>query len=255
MKKVVLSLSGGLDSTSLLLHLLAHDYEVRAISYDYGQKHKVELERVKVNIEYLQKKGLQVSHQVINLVDVFSDSKSALTSSTEVPTGHYEQKSMSLTVVENRNMIFGSIILGKALCWANETGEEVKVSLAIHSGDHAIYPDCRPESREAVEHAFKVSNDNSHLVNYYTPYLEGNKTSILEDALLSCGILNLSSNYIFRNTNTCYNPNTFGQSCGKCGSCIERIEAFMNIHVEDPIDYVEDWLEVREYAKKILSKQ
>lgn len=251
----MLSLSGGMDSTSLLLHLLANDYQVRAIGYDYGQRHKIELSRALNNVRYLQSRGLSVSLQIINLKDVFSDSQSALTSNTDVPEGHYQQSNMSVTVVENRNMIFASIILGKSQSWANQLKEEVKVCLAIHSGDHFVYKDCRQESRDAVEHAFKVSNDNSELVNYYSPYLNGNKTTILEDAIKNCHKLELDFSKVFSNTNTCYNPDTVGSSCGKCGSCIERIEAFVNIGRRDPIFYVNGWQVVKENALKVLGLQ
>lgn len=255
MKKAVLSLSGGMDSTSLLLHLLANNYEVKAYSFDYGQKHSVELERVKLNIEYLQSNKLPVTHSVIDLKSVFNESKSALTSSTEVPEGHYAEENMKATVVENRNMIFSSIIQSKALSWANETKEEVVICLGIHSGDHAIYPDCRPEFREAVYEAFRIGNWNSELVKMYTPYIEGDKESILLDAMHSCTVLELDFETVFRNTNTCYNPDEFGRSCGKCGSCVERVEAFIKIDLVDPVEYQENWKLIKADVTSILQNK
>ena len=159
-KKAVISLSGGLDSTCLLMHLLANGYdEIRAYSFDYGQKHSVELKKVKKNIKFLQRKGYNIEHQVINVRDVFSDSASSLHRGGEaIPKGHYEDETMKSTVVENRNIIFSAIVYGKALGWANKTGDNVVITLGIHAGDHCIYPDCRPESHEAAKHLFKISN-------------------------------------------------------------------------------------------------
>ena len=158
-KKAVISLSGGLDSTCLLMHLLANGYdEIRAYSFDYGQKHSVELKKVKKNIKFLQRKGYNIEHQVINVRDVFSDSASSLHRDGEaIPKGHYEDENMKSTVVENRNIIFSAIVYGKALGWANKTGDNVVITLGIHAGDHCIYPDCRPESHEAAKHLFKIS--------------------------------------------------------------------------------------------------
>jgi 7-cyano-7-deazaguanine synthase len=238
MKHAILALSGGLDSTSLLLHLLANDFEVKTISFDYGQRHRVELECVKSNIKFLYNNNYKVPYQIIDLKSSFSDSNSALTSGVEVPEGHYADENMKLTVVENRNMIFASIILGKALSWSNKIKGGVDVCLAIHSGDHAIYKDCRPESRKAILDAFKISNDNAESVNYYTPYIDGSKFTILQDAVLSCLKLNLDFEKVFRNTNTCYKPDENGLACGKCGSCNERLEAFHLLGIKDPAQYV-----------------
>jgi len=240
MKKAVLSLSGGMDSTCLLLHLLSNGYEVRCYSFDYGQKHVVELERVEQNIKYLKSKGYDIAWQIIDLKSVFNESSSALVSSqVDVPEGHYADENMKSTVVENRNAIFSSIIYGKALAWSTQTNCNVSISLGIHSGDHEIYPDCRIESRDALAEAFRISNWGSEKVDHYTPYLNGDKYSILEDAILDCVALSLDFNTILANTNTCYTPNERGESCGKCGSCTERLEAFERLGVKDPAPYVE----------------
>lgn len=248
--KAVLSLSGGLDSTSLLIHLISLNYEIKTYSFDYGQKHSLELERVKKNIDYLQKENFKVSHQVINLRDVFSESKSALTSDTAVPEGHYAEDNMKKTVVENRNAIFSAIIYGKALAWSK--GDRVDICLGIHSGDHHIYKDCRPEFRDAINLAFRLGNDNSENIDFYTPYLKGNKETILKDLIKNCDRLIIDVKEILRNTNTCYNPNDKGQACGKCGSCVERVEAFINLKCIDPVDYQSSWEDVIENVKKTL---
>lgn len=144
MKKAIISLSGGLDSTCLLMYLLSNDYEVKAYSFDYGQKHDVELKKVKKNIKFLQNKGLPVTHQIINLKDVFSDSASSLHRGGEnIPHGHYADENMKSTVIENRNIIFSAIIYGKALSWANKTQDDVVITQGLHSGDHCFTRDTK----------------------------------------------------------------------------------------------------------------
>lgn len=226
MKKAILSLSGGLDSTCLLMYLLAHDYEVKAYSFQYGQKHQVELEKVKRNIEFLQGKRFKLSHQIIDLRDCFSDSNSSLHVGGEpIPEGHYASENMKSTVIENRNVIFSAIIYGKALSWANKTESNVDVFLGLHSGDHCCYPDTSEESRIACEHAFKVSNWGSERVGYEAPFNHMDKGGVLAEGLRAMTILGFNDyeiNLVLGNTHTCYNPDPEGRSCGRCGSCIEE---------------------------------
>lgn len=260
MKKAVLSLSGGLDSTCLLIHLLQKGYEVTCVSFNYGQKHSVELERAKANIQYLNYHQVhcsepQIIHHIVDLSSVMGLFNSSLINSDiKVPEGHYEEDNMKSTVVPNRNAIFSSIIYGLALSIATKEKQQVDISLGIHSGDHAIYPDCRPEFRNAIEHAFKIGNWDSELVSYNTPYLELNKTLILQDCLKNCEDLGFDFDTVLSNTITSYNPDSEGRSSGKSGSDIERIEAFINIGRKDPIEYQEPWEDVVEYAKSLLNK-
>lgn len=144
-KKAVISLSGGLDSTCLALELLSQGKEVRAYSFYYGQKHKVELQKVKRNVKFLQDKGLPITHQVINLEDVFSGNTSSLVASTgkDIPHGHYADDNMKSTVVPLRNVIFSSIVYSKAINWAVESGENVEITLGLHSGDHCFTGDTK----------------------------------------------------------------------------------------------------------------
>ena len=239
--KVVLSLSGGLDSTMLLMYYLAQGAEVHAYSFSYGQKHSIELKKVKNNIKYLNKLGYKVRHQMIDLKDVFSDSASSLHEGGEaIPEGHYAGENMKSTVVENRNVIFSSIIYGKALSWANKSGDNVIISLGIHAGDHTIYPDCTPESQQAAEHLFKISNWNSEKVSYEAPFVNIDKGEVLACGVMSMQTMKLTKaqqKHILANTHTCYNPDEKGRSCGKCGSCTERLEAFEHCHLKDPIKY------------------
>ncbi len=237
-KRCVLSLSGGMDSTSLCLHMLNGGYQVYGLSFQYGQKHAIELERLRENLSYLKSKGFNVYHQLIDLSSTMGAFDSALTKQhIDVPEGHYAEDNMRSTVVPNRNAIFASIIYGYALSLAQEFEQEVKLGLGVHAGDHAIYPDCRPEFYDAIDKAFKLGNWNSELANYYLPYLSMNKADILQDAIKSTGDLSLDFTTIFRNTLTCYKPNSQGQSCGRCGSCNERLEAFEIIGKTDPAPY------------------
>jgi len=158
-KQAVLSLSGGMDSSTLLLHLLANGYKVTALSFDYGQKHRVELERAQQLVDYLKANDLHVRYQVIKLDGLTSLLNSALvTGGDEVPEGHYAEDNMKATVVPNRNKIFSSLVQSVALSIANETEQDTFISLGIHAGDHAIYPDCRQEFRDADHDAFLIGN-------------------------------------------------------------------------------------------------
>lgn len=252
-KTAVLSLSGGMDSTCLLMHLLANNYQVHCISFDYGQKHKIELERATENIKFLQLKDFPVSHKIVDLSSIMSCFNSALTSSTvEIPEGHYEEENMKATVVPNRNAIFSAIIYGYALSLSKDFDEDIDICLGIHSGDHAIYPDCREEFRDKLEEAFRVGNWDSERVSYFTPYIHENKTTILQDCLKSCEVLDVDFDTILRNTNTSYNPDSEGRSSGKSGADVERIEAFINIGRKDPVEYIKDWEEVKEDVIKLL---
>lgn len=258
MKKpiVILSLSGGMDSTSLLIHFLAKGFEVKALSFNYGQKHKIELVKVQENLKYLKEKGYEIEHNIIDLSILGKLYNSALTSSDiAVPEGHYAEENMKATVVPNRNAIFSSIIYGYALSIAEKTGEKVYISLGIHAGDHDIYPDCRQEFRDAINYAFKIGNWGSEKIEYVTPFINYNKADILKGLEGDASILDLNPIQILENTNTCYQPNKKGEACGKCGSCVERIEAFDKICWIDPIKYVTDWDTVVENALLVSQKK
>lgn len=249
MKKAVLSISGGMDSTCLLIHLLAEGYEVSCFSFDYGQKHKIELDRLDCNLAYLLDKGFDVTHTRIDLSGAMSSLKSALTLSIEsVPMGHYAEQSMKKTVVPNRNAIFSSIIYAQAQSLADTFDENIIIALGVHSGDHAIYPDCRLEFYESIEQAFKLGNWNSDKVDFYLPFIKGDKASILEEALCDCKALGLDFDTVLRNTNTSYLPDETGRANGRTGSDVERILAFHSIGRVDPVEYTEPWANVLSYA-------
>ena len=286
MKKAVLSLSGGMDSSSLLLHLLANGYEVTALGFDYGQKHKIELERATELVEYLNTNRLThtdhvpggfiqafpvVKHQIIKLDGLSQLLNSALVEGgQDVPEGHYEQDNMKETVVPNRNKIFASLIQAVALSEATRDGKyQVEIAMGIHAGDHAIYPDCRQEFRDADMEAFKIGNWDSELVTVTTPYLELNKFDILEDGQRSCDILGLDFNEVYKRTNTSYKPikhyyrpetNAFKwYSDYKSAASVERIEAFIKLGRPDPVAYADEtgpvtWEVAKAHVEQVLAE-
>ena len=267
-KHVVLSLSGGMDSSTLLLRCLKEYDSVTAISFDYGQKHRVELERAQDLVNYINLSRLtepNINYQVIKLDGLMPLLDSALVSGgDEVPEGHYEEENMKATVVPNRNKIFSSIVQAAALSIANRTKENCDIALGIHAGDHDIYPDCRQEFRDADYEAFKLGNWDADRVNFFTPYLEGNKFTILQDGEKLCEDLDLDFNGVYSRTMTSYKPiynKSFQKwySDFKSASSVERIEAFIELGRPDPIEYADEngpveWEEARIYVEQVISE-
>jgi 7-cyano-7-deazaguanine synthase len=284
-KHVVVSLSGGMDSSTLLLRCLKEYDTVTALSFDYGQKHKVELERAESLIAYLwvnaTEDSSKLSYQQIQLNGLADLLNSALVQGgAEVPEGHYAEENMKATVVPNRNKIFASITQAVALSIADKTGEQCDIAMGIHAGDHAIYPDCRQEFRDADDHAFRVGNWGSEKVGYFTPYLEGDKFTILQDGEVLCSELMLNFNEVYSRTNTSYKPillevehNTPGKkvmnvgmwnqgyykwySDYKSASSVERVEAFIKLGRPDPVEYADEtgpvtWEHVVAEVTKVL---
>ena len=280
MKQAVLSLSGGMDSSTLLLHLLANDYQVTALSFDYGQKHKVELERATDLVGYLNNIGQKVKHQIIKIDGLGQLLNSTLVEGgADVPEGHYAEDNMKDTVVPNRNKIFSSIIQAVALSIADKYNTECVIAMGIHSGDHAVYPDCRQEFRDADFEAFKVGNWNSERVKYYTPYLEGDKFSILQDGEACCKQLGLQFDEVYKRTNTSYKPICISKilsvsvaddgtrevltqndwySDYKSASSVERVEAFIKLGRPDPVAYADvetgpvSWETVKSHVEQVI---
>ncbi len=251
-KTAVISFSGGLDSTSLLLNLLNNQYEVFALSFDDGQKHKFELEKAKLNIKYLNKKGYNITHKLLDISSSISILDSSLTNKNkEVPNGYYKEENMKSTVVPNRNAIFTSFIYAYALTINKNNNTKVDIALGVHAGDHDIYPDCREKFYKKLFSAFEEGNWNSKDINLYLPYLNFTKSEIIKNALESCKDLTLDFNKIFKNTLTSYNPDRKGISNGKTASDIERILAFNELGLKDPIQYNVSWDKALEHALNI----
>ena len=251
----VVCLSGGMDSTSLLIHLLARGRDVYGISFDYGQKHRVELERLQANLDYLAQQKLSVQWHLVDLKSLSHLLHSALVNDDwDVPTGHYEEANMKATVVPNRNAIFASIAYAYALSIHGRTGCPVELCLGVHAGDHAIYPDCRPEFYQSLHQAFDLGNWDSEQVSLELPYLTVDKGTILADAMRACDDLNLDFETVFRNTCTSYQPDSEGRSHGMTGSDVERILAFHQVGRRDPLDYQQPWDEVVAQALQLESE-
>jgi 7-cyano-7-deazaguanine synthase len=284
MKHVVVSLSGGMDSSTLLLRCLKEYDTVTAISFDYGQKHRVELESAQSLVDYLNDNFYETNHRgddfgkysPINYHQIKLDGLADLLNSAlveggdEVPEGHYAEENMKATVVPNRNKIFASITQAVALSIAEKTDEQCDIAMGIHAGDHAIYPDCRQEFRDADDHAFRMGNWGSEKVGYFTPYLEGDKFTILQDGEILCEELGLDFNEVYKRTNTSYKPLYHETpyedgidiiivkdwySDYKSASSVERVEAFIKLGRPDPAGYADEYGPVSwEYVVKEVSK-
>lgn len=240
-KNVVVSLSGGMDSSTLLLRCLSEYDSVTALSFDYGQKHNVELERAQQLVGYLMGKGKNVTYRVIKLdglVDLLNSN--LVKGGDDVPEGHYEQDNMKQTVVPNRNKIFASLTQAVALSKANEKGEQTDIALGVHAGDHQVYKDCRQEFRDADDAAFRAGNWDHERVGYFTPYLETDKFGILQDGEVLCDELGLEFDEVYKRTNTSYKPYPSGNSDYKSASSVERVEAFIKLGRPDPVVYEDE---------------
>ena len=216
MTKIIVVYSGGLDSFTLLNEAIRSGKDVSALSFDYGQKHSKELHFVEnfCSQESIDSKIVDVS----SIKELFQGS--SLTDEIDIPKGHYEDDSMKSTVVPNRNMILISLALGYAV-----TKEAEEVWFGAHAGDHAIYPDCRPEFVEKMDAVARIANYSPIAVK--APYIAMSKTEILAIGL------NMQLDYGL--TWTCYEGKEL--ACGICGACHERLESFAANNVIDPIKY------------------
>jgi 7-cyano-7-deazaguanine synthase len=221
MSVVVTTLSGGLDSTTLAYELAAEGHDLVALSFDYGQRHAKE-----IDFAARTAARLGAEHHVVDLGSVAPQlSGSALTSDdVEVPEGHYTDASMAVTVVANRNAIMLSIAVGAAVSRGAEA-----VAAAVHAGDHIVYPDCRPEFIEAIQHEARVANEGFIADGFEVraPFLLIGKDEIVRRGA-ALGVP-------FEDTWSCYVGGEV--HCGRCGTCVERREAFDLAGVADPTTY------------------
>lgn len=214
--KVVVIYSGGMDSYTVLNKAMQQGYDVHAVSFNYGQRHSKELLFAKKVCEQYK-----IEHKIVDISSINQlIGGSALTDDIDVPEGHYEEDSMKTTVVPNRNMIMLSMAVGYAVSIEAEA-----VYFGAHSGDHAIYPDCRTEFVDAMNDVCKIANYQA--VEVRAPYLAASKIDILRDGL--------AMNLDYADTWTCYNGQE--KACGRCGACQERLEAFAENNTVDPIAY------------------
>ena len=219
MNKVVVVLSGGMDSATLLYYMLALGNEVRAISVDYGQRHAREL---RAAAELCRRTGVEHVIADLRALRPLLGGNSLSDPAAVVPEGHYAEESMKLTVVPNRNMI----LLSVATAWAVSLQYDA-VAYGAHAGDHAIYPDCRPEFAEALDRAVQLCD--WHKVRLLRPLVDLDKAQIAR--------LGQRLGVPFEITWTCYKGEAL--HCSKCGACNERREAFANAGIADPTAYAE----------------
>ncbi|MDA7963593.1 7-cyano-7-deazaguanine synthase QueC [Ruegeria sp.] len=218
--KIALVCSGGLDSVSLA-HVLAENGDLsRLVSFDYGQRHTKELDFAAACAI-----RLGVPHHVIDLRSVGATlTGSALTDDLDVPDGHYEEQSMKVTVVPNRNAIMLTIAYGIAAAQGDDA-----VATAVHGGDHFIYPDCRPGFTDAFDAMQRAALDGYADVALHVPFVHRSKADIVAEGA--------RVNTPFDQTWSCYKGGDL--HCGRCGTCVERREAFDLAGVPDPTVYAD----------------
>lgn len=221
--RITTIVSGGMDSITLMYFALTKTTpdKVTALSFDYGQRHKKELERAREICA-----DLGVNHRVVDLSGVSQILTSSLTSDQDVPHGHYAEDNMRATVVPNRNAIMLSIAYGAAISNGSET-----LLYGAHTGDHAIYPDCRPEFVKALDKAFRTGNKGFGNTRIKAPFVEITKSEIAK--------VGLELGVPYEKTWSCYEGQE--RPCMGCGTCVERTEAFLDNNVPDPLLTADEW--------------
>lgn len=215
--KAVLGLSGGMDSATLCAYYLDQGIDVYPIQFEYGSKHN-QYERQAAE-KFAKYYDLAIKEIGLDFIGELFKSN-LLKGHEAIPEGHYNDESMSLTVVPARNIIFASIMAGYA--WSIEADI---IALGVHAGDHHIYEDCRAGFIAAMNVA--IISGTGDRVRVEAPFQYMDKADILMIGM------DLQVPYLY--TRTCYKDQEL--SCGKCGSCVERLEAFQNIGLKDPIHY------------------
>jgi 7-cyano-7-deazaguanine synthase len=230
-RKAVAIVSGGMDSVTLAYDMATRGYEMTLLSFDYGQRHKKELEFARLCAE-----RLQANHHVVNLTSITALlTGSALTDpDVIVPHGHYEAETMKLTVVPNRNAMMLSVAYAVAVAQG-----AVAVGAGFHNGDSAIYPDCRPKFVNLFRRMEAAANEGFLAEDFrlYTPFIEVGKDMIVR--------LGESLDVPYEETWSCYEGGIV--HCGRCGTCVERKEAFRDAGVLDPTQYADPLFEIPAY--------
>ncbi|WP_234433978.1 7-cyano-7-deazaguanine synthase QueC [Streptomyces rimosus] len=223
----VVVLSGGMDSTTLLAHYAMLHHRLTAVTVDYGQRHRREIESARAVAEHYG-----AEHHVVDLsgIGVLLGGSALTDSEVGVPSGHYAEDSMRATVVPNRNAILANVAVGAAV--ARRAGI---VALGMHAGDHFIYPDCRPAFVKALDELVQVANEGFATPRVETPFITWSKTDIATYGNRLGAPLGKSW--------SCYRGGE--RHCGTCGTCYERREAFRDAKVPDPTEYLDD---VTEFA-------
>ena len=229
-KKATLIVSGGMDSATLAYLYASEGYELHLVGFNYGQRHVKELESLKAVAE-----DLKASWEIIDLSALKEALAGAALTSDDVavPDGHYTKETMRITVVPNRNAIMLAIATGIAVA----RGHDV-VATGVHSGDHFIYPDCRPEFIEVIGAAFELGTEGHAVDGFHlqAPFVNITKADIAAIG----GKLGVP----YEKTWSCYKGGDI--HCGRCGTCVERIEAFRLAEVEDPTEYAETEFALKE---------
>ncbi len=217
-RRAVAIVSGGLDSVTLAYWLQGQGYDLHLLSFNYGQRHRKEIESARLCAQ-----RLSVPHDTIDLTSLAPLLKgSSLTDMINVPDGHYAEATMRITVVPNRNAIMLALAAGVAVA------EQAPIAaFGVHGGDHFIYPDCRPAFVETFNAMLLKANEGFSEVQVLAPFLNSTKADIV---LIGYGL-----KVPFAETWSCYKGGMV--HCGECGTCTERREAFALAGVEDPTPY------------------
>ena len=226
MRKAVILLSGGLDSSTCLAIAQKDGYELHSLSFRYGQRHEFEIGAAKKIA-----KSMEVKNHIVMNINLREFGGSALTDKIEVPKNRNESDISSeipVTYVPARNTIFLSFALAFA-----ETIESNNIFIGVNALDYSGYPDCRPEYIEAFENMARLATKNSvesgDSINIHTPLIHLTKAEIIKKGM------GLGVDY--SNTHSCYDPFESGDPCGECDACKLRLKGFQDNGLIDPLNY------------------
>ena len=232
MNKILVLSSGGIDSTTLVYYFAEiENFEVQPVFFNYGSKHNPkEIESVKQICNILNLELINVD--ISELTSTIWSNSALINEDRSIPEGYYTQENMSQTIVPFRNGVLISLVSSIA----ENLGIEY-VGIAVHSGDHFIYPDCRPNFIQVMKYAIYRGTENN--IKLRAPFVYLNKAEIVK--------LGYFLRVPYELTWSCYNGRD--KHCGRCGTCIERLESFHFNNLTDPVEY-----EDREYFKNIITK-